>query len=80
MLTRNPPDIRAKMRANAERAMAICAKCSVIDACRSYALEWELHGIWGGMTESERKTYRLQHNIPYRRLPPSEAVGSLKNA
>ncbi len=37
-------------------AKAICARCPVIEECREYALAIrEPHGIWGGMTEQERK-------------------------
>lgn len=80
LLTRNPADVRAKMRANAEKAMTLCRLCPVLEPCREYALEWELYGIWGGMTEKERRNYRLKHNIPYRRQPPSEALMVKKNA
>ena len=38
------------------RAKAICAECSVRKECLDYALEIrELHGIWGGTNELERK-------------------------
>jgi WhiB family transcriptional regulator, redox-sensing transcriptional regulator len=37
------------------RAKAVCARCPVQGQCRAYALRArERHGIWGGMTESER--------------------------
>jgi WhiB family redox-sensing transcriptional regulator len=38
------------------RAKAICAVCSVRQACLDYALRIrEPHGIWGGLNEVERK-------------------------
>jgi WhiB family redox-sensing transcriptional regulator len=38
------------------RAKAICASCPVRQPCLDYALERrDQHGIWGGMSESERK-------------------------
>lgn len=38
------------------RAKAICAGCPVMAECRSYALEIrEPHGVWGGMSETERR-------------------------
>lgn len=80
LVSRNPREIRVQMRANAERALQICGSCSVISECREYALEWELHGIWGGMTEKERKSYRLTHNIKYKRPSLSEIVGFAKDA
>lgn len=38
------------------RAKAICAACPVREACLEYAIRIrEPHGIWGGLSESERK-------------------------
>ena len=38
------------------RAKAICGGCPVRLACLKYALEiQEPHGIWGGLTEHERR-------------------------
>jgi len=38
------------------RAKAICQQCSVRKPCLEYALDIrEQHGIWGGLTESERR-------------------------
>jgi WhiB family redox-sensing transcriptional regulator len=39
-----------------KRAKEICAECPVQIECRNYALEIrEQYGIWGGMTENERR-------------------------
>ena len=39
-----------------ERAKAICAECGVRADCLDYALRIrEPHGIWGGLTEVERR-------------------------
>lgn len=44
-----------------ERAKSICAECSVRSDCLEYALRIrEPHGIWGGLTEIERREL-LQH-------------------
>ena len=40
------------------RAKAICSKCDVRSECLSYAVENELHGIWGGTTGNERRKMR----------------------
>ena len=38
------------------RAKAICAQCEVRDDCLDFALRVrEPHGIWGGLTETERR-------------------------
>lgn len=80
LLTRNPREIRMQMRMNSEKALTICGQCPVIETCRDYALGWELYGIWGGMTEKERRDYRLKNNIPYLRPSPSEVVAPIRNA
>ncbi|MDQ3940501.1 MAG: WhiB family transcriptional regulator [Actinomycetota bacterium] len=46
--------------AREEEAKAICAICEVRPECLAYALATrETYGIWGGLTELERKA-RLQ--------------------
>lgn len=43
-------------------AKAICARCPVIEQCRAYALAaHEPYGVWGGMTEEERREYLQRH-------------------
>jgi len=45
--------------AQAERAKAVCAACQVRGDCLRYALRaGPLHGVWGGMTEDERRLLR----------------------
>jgi WhiB family transcriptional regulator, redox-sensing transcriptional regulator len=40
-------------------AKAICARCPVLEPCRVYALDRpELRGVWGGMSERERRSAR----------------------
>lgn len=40
-------------------AKQICARCPVLDQCREYALENGIHhGIWGGMSERQRRRER----------------------
>jgi len=47
---------KAEKLAREAAAKAICARCLVAKACLEYALEIEEpHGIWGGLTEQERK-------------------------
>ena len=42
--------------AREEQAKAICANCPVREPCLAYALRIrEPHGIWGGMSEAERR-------------------------
>jgi len=48
---------RKEVRLARERlAKSICAQCGVKQACLAHALRTaELHGIWGGMNEAERR-------------------------
>lgn len=48
----------ASRRRRAANAKAICATCPVLEECRNHALSArEPYGIWGGMTEEERREY-----------------------
>jgi WhiB family redox-sensing transcriptional regulator len=45
----------AKRRARAEVAKSYCARCPVLEQCRSHALAVrEPYGVWGGLTPAER--------------------------
>lgn len=47
---------RPDKRRREQRAKEICSQCSVQIECRNYAVEIrEQHGIWGGLTEKERR-------------------------
>jgi WhiB family redox-sensing transcriptional regulator len=52
-----PDHERGAIRTSREqRAKAVCARCPVLDQCREHALRArEPYGVWGGMTEHERK-------------------------
>lgn len=40
-------------------AKAYCRKCPVVEACLESALSMgEAHGVWGGMSTSERRQHR----------------------
>lgn len=42
-----------------EKAKSVCAVCPVIDDCLEYALETNQRaGIWGGTSETERRSLR----------------------
>ncbi|OKL48208.1 WhiB family transcriptional regulator [Boudabousia liubingyangii] len=50
-------------RRRAENAKAICATCPVIKECREHALSVrEPYGVWGGMTEEERRAHLSTHD------------------
>lgn len=55
----HPEGERGRARAaRVRRAKEICDSCPVLDRCRSYALAvGEPYGVWGGMSEDERRTH-----------------------
>lgn len=47
---------RDEQRRREGRAKTICANCAVAGECLDYALALrDVHGIWGGMSEIERR-------------------------
>jgi len=54
------PDLFFPARGDStDQAKAVCAGCTVRDACLEYALvNYEKHGIWGGKSERERRRMR----------------------
>ena len=52
--------VTARKKREAE-AKAICARCPARDACLAYALDaGEAYGVWGGLTEDERRAMLRQ--------------------
>jgi len=50
------PERKEERDAREAKAKAICAECPVRAECLDYALDIrEPHGIWGGLTEAERR-------------------------
>lgn len=42
------------------RAKSVCQVCPVVGECRTYALQInEPYGIWGGLTEVERRDFAV---------------------
>ena len=53
------PSIEGADDASERRAKAVCAVCPVAEDCLQYALETnQRSGIWGGTSETERKSLR----------------------
>ena len=52
-----------------DAAKAICAQCPVIAECREYALAaQEPYGVWGGLTQEERRELIRESREEARRL------------
>jgi len=51
------PETRSERLEREAQAKAICRTCPAIVPCRAFALaELELYGVWGGLSEQERRT------------------------
>lgn len=53
-----PPRLerRSEKRGREQRAKEVCQSCGVQEECLAYSLTIrEQHGIWGGLTENERR-------------------------
>ena len=54
--------------ASTRKAKAICAECQVRQECLEYAIQiGEKFGIWGGMSERERRKIRRERQLAARR-------------
>ena len=51
----------------ADEAKAVCASCPVRQACLDYAIQTRQDdGVWGGLTESERRRERRRRAVARR--------------
>jgi len=71
---------------SAEPARRICASCPVRQPCLDYAISHAItSGIWGGLTERDRRALRARHVSAARRerdaaIAAAAAAGSTKAA
>ncbi|MFC9839565.1 WhiB family transcriptional regulator [Rhodococcus sp. NPDC127530] len=72
----SPDGERGRGRAQREHAAKqICQDCPVLAACRAHALTaTESHGIWGGMSETERSRHTRRTRRAAR--PPGACRGT----
>jgi len=55
-------------------AKAVCRGCPVRAQCLEFALETRLdHGVWGGLTDNERRSLRRSRQRKARRLATTAA-------
>jgi WhiB family redox-sensing transcriptional regulator len=58
-------------------AKKICAECPVLADCREFALGTpSLYGLWGGLTDVERRRIRRAASRPSRRQPMIARFGA----
>ncbi len=49
-----------------DRAKEICQGCPLLRPCTAWALTNPVHGIWGGLTRSERRALQRKFGLPVR--------------
>lgn len=55
--------------ASTRKAKSICGACEVKGECLDYAIEMgEKFGIWGGLSERERRRVRRERQVAQRRV------------
>ena len=45
-------------------AKKTCGECPIRAICGEYGTRWERHGIWGGLSASEREQERRRRRLP----------------
>lgn len=70
----NPDMFYPESNNSARPAKLICSECPVATLCLEYALEnGEKHGIWGGLTSTERQLLKPGYHKRVRiAIPPTE--------
>lgn len=55
----------ARGLAEARPALRLCDRCPVKEPCLRYALEQDIdHGVWGGLTERQRRALLRRRSLP----------------
>jgi hypothetical protein len=57
------PAYAGTLGANPKPAQVLCHGCTFATACRGYALDHDVHGVWGGLTEEERSALRITQHL-----------------
>lgn len=58
-----PDGEKGRNAVQAEQAKAVCARCPVLYECLKAALDGNEYGIWGGMTEQERRNLKNKTSV-----------------
>jgi hypothetical protein len=68
-------------RQGAEQEAALwCWGCPVLAECREYALRWESFGVWGGMTEHQRREVNAERRRKARAAETALAAVAVEEA
>lgn len=57
-----------------EAAKAVCATCPVLGLCREHGIRHEKWGVWGGMTEGERRKERKRRKAAFGQVIPAHPL------
>lgn len=69
-----PPHRNAESIEKERQAMSLCRVCPSQEQCLNYALQHEVYGIWGGMTERARRAMRREMGISVDTVKPDLIV------
>jgi WhiB family redox-sensing transcriptional regulator len=61
-----------------EWAQKVCGGCRVREQCREHGLRHEKHGIWGGLSERERRRIRRERGIACHEISVVEFIGGTR--
>ena len=59
-----------------EKLRPLCLRCPVFEECLDHSLNWEAHGFWANMTESERVTAKRTLKITRRSMTRATTMGA----
>ena len=67
---RDPDDIKSGLgHDNYREARKICSECVHVTECAEWGIAYEKHGMWGGLTPSDRANIRKRTNKVYLPAP-----------
>lgn len=53
------------VKAVIDKAKATCATCPLLERCRDHGLRHEHEGVWGGLSEKQRRVERRRLGIQF---------------
>ena len=78
--TRQPDLFFPERGASTREAKSVCAGCEVKDDCLEYALvNGEKFGIWGGLSERERRRLRRQRALARKEAQEAQEIEEIKH-
>lgn len=69
------PEAFHPVRSPQQVVRKICRSCPVRQLCLDYSIENGMLGVWGGMTESERRRYASENGMVFGSPPTFDDLG-----